>query len=363
MAQAVTQTKKRIGYFDIAKGIALFAVMVGHTSEYGMPWPVVTFCYSFDMPLFFIVSGWFCKPSARLDRDYVKKNAKALLLPYAATCVILLALMTLRGLVMPGHGGGVSELLPRWTIACLYGAGGTWPDIMPAGIMGVGAIWYLLALFFAKILLTWANQTRYPAAAIGGLFAFGYLTADKFWLPWSIQAACCAVFWMWLGQKARASKLLESGSLHPLTWWIMLAAWLYCARVGGNLWMVANVYSDGVVLDTLGGICGALCVLKGCMLLEQHGPRIAEPIRAFGTITLPVFCMHLVEMDAFPWDIVQNLCAGAGLPVPSWVVIFAGRCVVIAALTGLLYLLPRPISGLFFPNRRPAAQSTSVAKS
>ena len=44
MAQAVTQTKKRIGYFDIAKGIALFAVMVGHTSEYGMPWPVVTFC-------------------------------------------------------------------------------------------------------------------------------------------------------------------------------------------------------------------------------------------------------------------------------------------------------------------------------
>lgn len=35
MAQAVAQTKKRIGYFDIAKGIALFAVMVGHTSEYG----------------------------------------------------------------------------------------------------------------------------------------------------------------------------------------------------------------------------------------------------------------------------------------------------------------------------------------
>ena len=166
---------------------------------------------------------------------------------------------------------------------------------------------------------------------------------------------------MWLGQKARASKLLEPGSLHPLTWWIMLAAWLYCARVGGNLWMVANVYSDGVVLDTLGGICGALCVLKGCMMLEKHGPRIAEPIRAFGTITLPVFCMHLVEMDAFPWDIVQNLCAG--LPIPAWVVIFAGRCVVIAALTGLLYLLPRPVSGLFFPSRRPAAQSTSVTKS
>ena len=71
--------------------------------------------------------------------------------------------------------------------------------------------------------------------------------------------------------------------------------------------------------------------------------------------------MHLVEMDAFPWDIVQNLCAG--LPIPAWVVIFAGRCVVIAALTGLLYLLPRPVSGLFFPSRRPAAQSASVAKS
>lgn len=346
---APAPAKKRIGYFDVAKGIALFAVMVGHTSASGVPWHVVQLCYSFDMPLFFMVSGWFCRPTDRLNLAYAKKNAKGLVLPYAIACAFLLVGFTLRGLVIPEQGGGVAELLGRWSVACLYGAGGTWPDLLPAGVIGVGAIWYLLALFFAKLLLAWANGTRYPAAAVLGLFAVGYLTSDKFWLPWSIQAGMCAVLWLWLGQKARAANLLERGALHPLMWGAMLALWGYGAWKGGNLWMVANVYGDGVVLDMATGVCGGLCVLKGCALLERHAPRLAEPVRMFGTITLPVFCMHLVEMDVLPWDLIAG--AFARLPLPVWACVLVARCGVVAALTALLYRLPRPVSGVFFPSR------------
>lgn len=353
MPQATQAPKKRIGYFDIARGVALLAVIVGHSSETGTPWPLVQFCYSFDMPLFFIISGWFCKPGQRFTGEFVKKSAKGLLLPYLATCVILLLAFTVRGLVIPEHGGGVAELLGRWTIACLYGAGGTWPDIMPAGVTGVGAIWYLLALFLAKIMLTAANQTKHPVVAIVALFAFGYLTADKFWLPWSFQAACCAVLWLWFGQKARAGDLLEHGRIHPVAWCLMLAFWLYAAHVGGNLWMVANIYADGLLFDMLGGICGSLCVLKACMLLEEHAPRLVKPVQAFGTITLPVFCMHLVELDALPWDLVV---AGltAHLPHGIWAAALLVRFLVIAGLTGILHCLPRPISGIYFPGRKAA---------
>ena len=95
--QRAATPKKRIAAYDIARGIAMLAVIVGHTNTQGMPATIVDFCYSFDMPLFFIISGYFCRPDARLDRGYVLKNARALLLPYALTCVILLALMAIRG--------------------------------------------------------------------------------------------------------------------------------------------------------------------------------------------------------------------------------------------------------------------------
>ena len=185
--QRAAAPKKRIAAYDIARGIAMLAVIVGHTNTQGMPATIVDFCYSFDMPLFFIISGYFCRPDARLDRGYVLKNARALLLPYALTCVILLALMAIRGVFFLDEGDTLPALLGRWTVACLYGSGGMIPN-MPEGIIGVGAIWYLLALFWAKLLLAAANRSPYTPAIVLGLFVFGYVSGNVIWLPWSVPA-------------------------------------------------------------------------------------------------------------------------------------------------------------------------------
>ena len=53
---------KRINYIDLAKGIAILCVIIGHTfSAYDQGNILVQFIYSFHMPLFFILSGWFVK--------------------------------------------------------------------------------------------------------------------------------------------------------------------------------------------------------------------------------------------------------------------------------------------------------------
>ena len=46
---------KRLAAFDIAKGIAMIAVIVGHCDLLGVPDSIRDFCFSFHMPLFFIV--------------------------------------------------------------------------------------------------------------------------------------------------------------------------------------------------------------------------------------------------------------------------------------------------------------------
>lgn len=44
---------------DIMKGIAILSVMIGHS--YWCPTWLYTFIFSFHIPLFFLISGYFCK--------------------------------------------------------------------------------------------------------------------------------------------------------------------------------------------------------------------------------------------------------------------------------------------------------------
>ncbi len=73
---------KREKYIDIAKGIAAILVIVGHcefTNE-----TILTWIYSFHMPLFFMINGFFIKNSIKnlSFKDYTKKKVKTILVPY-----------------------------------------------------------------------------------------------------------------------------------------------------------------------------------------------------------------------------------------------------------------------------------------
>lgn len=73
--------KRRMSYIDIAKGIGIFLVILGHTYRRNI---VQNWLYSFHMPLFFFISGWlYCEID---KKDYVKlvtKKARGLIMPYA----------------------------------------------------------------------------------------------------------------------------------------------------------------------------------------------------------------------------------------------------------------------------------------
>ena len=73
---------KREKYMDIAKGIAAILVIIGHcnyTNKYMLAW-----LYTFHMPLFFIINGFFISSSVERYslKEYTKKKAKSLLIPY-----------------------------------------------------------------------------------------------------------------------------------------------------------------------------------------------------------------------------------------------------------------------------------------
>jgi fucose 4-O-acetylase-like acetyltransferase len=96
-------TRHRIGFIDALKGFAIFCVVQGHSIENFMTgldfWhnPVWEFIYTFHMPLFFVISGFFFESSLCLNlKTFLYKKSSQLLLPYFIWLVLLMVYSFLR---------------------------------------------------------------------------------------------------------------------------------------------------------------------------------------------------------------------------------------------------------------------------
>lgn len=86
---------KRLEYADIAKALAIFAVVLAHVNLVATPgreWMFVNVCYAFHMPFFFMLGGLFLKPGATTGCDgwkgFPAKNFLTLMVPYFVWGVI-----------------------------------------------------------------------------------------------------------------------------------------------------------------------------------------------------------------------------------------------------------------------------------
>src|SRR5574344_507252 len=122
---------KRYNWIDWAKTICMFLVVLGHShleNKY-----LVQTIYSFHMPLFFILSGMLCKSTLSLKS--IKKDIKYILLPYYIYGIISIIFVT-----STSHSFNTHIIL-RHLI-----------DLLSGYNNNIGAIWFLMALFFTKII-------------------------------------------------------------------------------------------------------------------------------------------------------------------------------------------------------------------
>lgn len=133
---------KRIRTLDIAKGLAMICIIIGHMGIGAIDRVV----YTFHVPLFFLIAGYFASDSQSLW-EVTKKKARTLLVPYCLTCIVIILLGTLYG----WHRGDAVTALRDWSFASLYGSGAYYGK--PFEIKAIGAIWFLWALFWACIFM------------------------------------------------------------------------------------------------------------------------------------------------------------------------------------------------------------------
>ena len=81
------QNKNRIDWIDVAKGIAIIFVLIIHYDRRAAG-RIAALGLMFCVQLFFFLSGMFANCEKYTFKEYVKRQAKALMLPYAAFSVI-----------------------------------------------------------------------------------------------------------------------------------------------------------------------------------------------------------------------------------------------------------------------------------
>ena len=166
---------KRNNALDIAKGIGIVLMIVGHMT--GMI-PLHKFIYQFHMPMFLMFSGYFFDAQKwNSFLAFVTKRFKQLIVPYICFAVVII-------------------LVSSMILESDY-------NLMLTLSQGIPhAIWYLLILFFVEILFFGLNKINNGISFLGvSILVLALMGQILYWTnikcPYSLSAIpVCTVFYI-----------------------------------------------------------------------------------------------------------------------------------------------------------------------
>ena len=298
----------RISYIDIAKGIAIICVILGHFCIFEIDRVV----YTFHIPIFFLISGYFINNKLKIT-DFIKEKAKHLLIPYYITCLVIILI----ALCFAFFNGNIIDTFIYWFKATLYAAGSS--HSKPLNINSIGAIWFLWALFWSSIFLRISLEMKkyMRMIFIGTIFAFGYFTRNAFWLPLSIQPGACSVLFMYIGylikiNKNRIDKISPTirivGSLTAL-----IITFMFIKNFK-SFHLVECDLGRGII-DVIGCLCACWVVILISQFIDKHTNYLKNFFTNVGHHTLIILCVHIVEINLLTCCVTSSLISLKNLPL------------------------------------------------
>ena len=347
-------TKKRLNDVDIAKGIGIFLVVLGHTcrdEQFKM------YIYFFHLPLFFLLSGFFFNINRFSSYgQFLKANARTLLLPFFTFYL----LAYIYWLFVERHLRPGDAVIPITTPATGLIYGTDYKGFMQPN----GAVWFLTALFVCKnFLYLTVKYVKPKAMFVIVLFASVgvgyYLSLVGFYkLPLSINSAFMGFFFVGLGYLAKPYyDLLRDGKMLNKVITILVSFGFSYLAINYNLMpdMDYGVYGN-VFLFLTGGIAGSvLCLffsktLNKTYVLEYLGRNsliimgISEPSKR---AVLGVFA----KLTHNPVDVVR---ASVGMSVICTII-------VLIILVPVIYIFNNYLSFAIGTNRKKQNADVSIA--
>ena len=281
MAEVSSIEKKRIDYIDVAKGIGIIFVILAHTDFNYCHFlkNLSTIGWTFNMPLFFIRSGLcFRKKGNEITYTLLKR----LIVPFYFTIFIFIVFY----LVL-----GYYDEAKRWVWGGIYGSGLVYST--PFYIKGVGPIWFLWALFWAKIILNYiVHLPEHLVLVLVVLLAYwGIFSYSRFVLPIEIQNGCIGLLYLFIGFLVHKYGLLQKFNL-PLFVFSLVVWGVGCFNGYGYM----NLIICKVDLISIIVSCCACYVILFLSKLFERFKILCAILTWLGKNTIVILCFHTFEL-------------------------------------------------------------------
>lgn len=279
---------KRIEWIDIAKGICIISVILGHLGQFN----INRIVFTYHLPVFFLVSGYLL--NKRSDLVFIKHNFQKLIKPYISTCIIIVIIATLLSFL---EKGDCFAVFMSWIKASLYGAGDNYDK--PFEIKKIGAIWFLLALFFARVIVNHFIDKKYGNIVILAISYFGWASYNMtgLWLPLSVQAGMLASSYVMIGYKIKESDI-DLTKLSPMFIIISMFIFIWGIIYFKGIWLVHNYLGNGLA-DYIVTICASVLVIYISVFIQNNSVVLIKILSYFGKNSLIILCFHLIELNFF----------------------------------------------------------------
>ena len=298
--------KERIGYYDIARGLGIIFVVIGHISTFFGPFR--SFVITFHMALFFIISGMLIFETGEEKRrltEIIKKKFYRIMVPYilfsALAIVIEFVRLALQDLLFWPH------------FKVLFVTAGSF--------YGNSVMWFLPALFISEILFLIIRRVKKDIVTVLSVLALAALavwantlsSAGSEYLQMFIAAIIrgvyCTIF-ICIGYYVRKYVMtLKIQNFVYGCWAILLLRLSFVmdkfnpkvdlrAMYWGERFFPttsqAALVSYQVTLYLIGALSGALGIIFLCKCLESFsGRRVFKLLIFFGSNSLIIMATHL----------------------------------------------------------------------
>lgn len=271
-------------WIDWAKTLSIFAIVWGHCFPEGL----CGFIYAFNVPVFFIISGYLCHREASFGKCF-DKTLHNLIIPY-----FILAAIKVAGPVIKHIGDG--EWI--WSVAAVLGGFHSLNDAP-----GCSNLWFVYSLVIVKLLFQVSSGKRDIALAMACLTG-AVVYNDILHLEWRWAVSNCLLAYPFfvIGNSLRDKDILQRlvTSARQYRYGAALAAALLIAVTyivgtqNGQAKLYMGQYANNIVLFAVGALTGSMAVFVLSALLDGVRLKITRVISS-GTIVILVFHRELLH--------------------------------------------------------------------
>ena len=271
---------KRLEVFDIAKGIGIILMVLGHCCGIRL----YNWIYCFHMPLFFIMSGMFFVPEKYSFRVFLQKRIRQLIVPLI---IFLLVIVSLYLLLMPEK------------------------NILGSFRLGLpGALWFLWVLFIIETLYFGidralnSNKFLLLSVAVASAIFAKWLDVNSYGSrSWYINSIFVAIPFYCIGHAfGKQLKRIVGVSINKVYTVILSVLLLFVPLVvtfytNETILIWNNKVPSPIILYYSLAICGTMGVFYISKFFDETNSKIITVLSFLGRNTIPIIAFNQFLLD------------------------------------------------------------------